>query len=51
MELQEAINGLPIIYQTSKIEFYLDTSNQMLISYAKAFSSEEEYRINMLKPV
>lgn len=47
MDLQEAIQGLPIIYQTSKIEYYADSSKEMLISYAKAFSDEDEYRINM----
>lgn len=47
MDLQEAIFGLPIIYQTNKIQFYLDAPKKMLISYAVAFSEEEEYRINM----
>jgi hypothetical protein len=47
MEIQEAIEGLPIIYQTPKIEFYMNAEQKLLISYAKAFSGEEEYRINM----
>jgi hypothetical protein len=47
MQLQEAIEGLPMIYQTPKIEFYLNAEKKLLVSYAKAYSGEEEYKTNM----
>ncbi len=47
MDIHKAIAGLPIIYETAKIEFYWNESDKILISYAKAFSDEEEYRMNM----
>jgi|GEM_PF-3098565 len=47
MELQEAIEGLPIIYDTPKITFYWNEVQSLLISCAKNFSDDTDYRLNM----
>lgn len=47
--IPDNILSLPLVYQTQKIEFFYDKSQSLLVSWAKKFSNDEEYRENMLK--
>lgn len=47
--IPDNILSLPLVYQTQKIEFFYDKSQSLLVSWAKRFSNDEEYRENMLK--
>ncbi|TAE46826.1 MAG: hypothetical protein EAZ06_03375 [Cytophagales bacterium] len=47
--IPDNILSLPLVYQTQKIEFFYDESQSLLVSWAKKFSNDEEYRENMLK--
>ncbi len=46
-EIPLDVLNLPILYQTRKIEFYFDEQASLLISLAKNFSPDNEYRKNM----
>jgi hypothetical protein len=45
--LPTQIVDLPLVYQTNKIEFYYDENKDLLVSLAKNFSPNTEYRQNM----
>ncbi|TAE73952.1 MAG: hypothetical protein EAZ85_05670 [Bacteroidetes bacterium] len=47
--IPQKILDLPMVYQNKKIEFFYDESHSLLISWAKKFSNDEEYKENMLK--
>ncbi len=47
--IPDEVLNLPLIYQNQRIEFFYDETNSLLISWAKRFSNDEEYRENMLK--
>ena len=47
MELEQAIEGLPVVYSTPRIVFYWNGQKNLLISVAKTYSDEQEYRANM----
>ncbi len=46
-EIPTEIFDLPILYQTRKIEFYWEEKYDLLISLAKNFSADDEYKTNM----
>lgn len=39
--------NLPVVYETEKIVFYVSEEQSLLISIAKDFSPDDEYRTNM----